>query len=162
MTEFSDEYWMSHALKLAQKAFDAGEVPVGAVIVSDNEVLGEGWNCPISSHDASAHAEIVAIRAACSTRQNYRLVNARLYVTIEPCTMCIGALIHARIDRLVFGASEPKAGVVCSHSHIVQSDIYNHRFDWRGGVLGETCAELIQQFFKQRRKQKKAPKEPQK
>ncbi len=157
---YSDEYWMTRALSLAQKAFDAGEVPVGAVIVCDDDVVGEGWNSPISTHDASAHAELVAIRAACAQVKNYRLVNTRMYVTIEPCTMCVGALIHARIDRLVFGAPEPKAGVLASHSHIVQSDIYNHRFDWQGGVLEEPCSQLIKQFFQQRRKEKKAPKEP--
>ncbi len=149
---------MSHALSLAQKAFDLGEVPVGAVVVVNGEIVGEGWNSPISSDDPTAHAELVAIRAACKRVENYRLVDARLYVTIEPCTMCLGGLIHARIDQLIFGACEPKAGVVQSHEHVMSSDIYNHQIDWRGGVLENECSEIIQRFFKQRRDEKKKAK----
>ncbi|MFL0798998.1 MAG: tRNA adenosine(34) deaminase TadA [Agarilytica sp.] len=153
-----DERWMSHALSLAQKAFDLGEVPVGAVIVSDGAIIGEGWNSPISSNDPTAHAELVAIRAACKHVENYRLVDARLYVTIEPCTMCLGGLIHARIGQLIFGACEPKSGVVQSHQHLVSSDIYNHQFECQGGILEDECSEIIQRFFKQRRDEKKKAK----
>ncbi len=153
-----DERWMSHALSLAQKAFDLGEVPVGAVVVSKGEILGEGWNSPISSDDPTAHAELVAIRAACKYVENYRLVDARLYVTIEPCTMCLGGLIHARIDQLIFGACEPKAGVVQSHQHVMSHDIYNHKIAWRGGILEDECSAIIQRFFKLRRDEKKKAK----
>jgi len=149
---------MGEALSLAQKAFEMGEVPVGAVVVSDGVVIGEGWNQPISAHDPSAHAEVLALRSAAAHCENYRLPGATLYVTIEPCTMCLGAMIHARITRVVFGALEPKAGVLSSHSHLIDADIYNHRIEWRSGVRSDECMEIIQRFFKMRREAKKASK----
>ncbi|MFT5084569.1 MAG: tRNA(adenine34) deaminase [Lentisphaeria bacterium] len=151
----SDETWMAVALKNAKCAFDLGEVPVGAVIVRNECIIGEGWNQPITRCDPSAHAEIVALRAAGKSQQNYRLPGATLYVTIEPCTMCLGAMIHSRIGRIVFGASEPKAGVLESHRFIVDSDVYNHDVTWQGGVCEDECTAIIQQFFRSRREQKK-------
>lgn len=149
----NDEYWMRQALLLAEQGASAGEVPVGAIIVLDDEVIGSGWNQPISSADPTAHAEIVALRSAAQRQHNYRLPEATLYVTIEPCTMCAGALIHARIRRLVFGAAEPRAGAVCSHFHLLDSEgIYNHRVAWEQGLLAEECAQLISGFFQARRK----------
>lgn len=153
-----DEKWMAHALQLAQQAYDHGEVPVGAVIVRDGVAIGEGWNQPIGRCDPSAHAEILALRDAGAFEQNYRLPGATLYVTIEPCTMCLGALIHARIARVVYGAAEPKAGVCQSHQHIVSSDIYNHQIDFSSGILEARCTEIMQSFFKMRREQHRAKK----
>lgn len=150
-----DEIWMGLALSLAQKAGSLGEVPVGAVLVKDGEVLGQGYNCPISTDDPTAHAEIVALRDAGQRVSNYRLPGTTLYVTIEPCTMCAGALIHARIDRLVFGAFEPKAGVVCSQNKLLDSPYLNHPVSVTAGVLADKCSELVSRFFSQRRKQKK-------
>ena len=134
-----DTYWLYYAIQLAQKAETAGEVPVGAVLVKDNHMLGEGWNQPISSHDPTAHAEIVALRQAAKHIGNYRLTGTTLYVTLEPCSMCMGALLHARVDRLVFGASDPKDRV----NHIIHSE---------GGVLEPECAIILRDFFKLRRK----------
>ncbi len=159
MPELSDEYWMRHALVLAQRAYELGEVPVGACLVREDRLIGEGWNQPITQRDPSAHAEILALRAAGLTAQNYRLPDATLYVTIEPCTMCLGALIHARIARVVFGALEPKAGVLQSHPELIQKGIYNHSVSWTGGVLENECSSIIQQFFQMRRAQKKVSKE---
>ncbi|MFL0809768.1 MAG: tRNA adenosine(34) deaminase TadA [Agarilytica sp.] len=150
-----DEYWMREALAQANLAFSKGEVPVGAVIVQDNRIVGKGFNQPISSNDPSAHAEVVAIRDACKNLHNYRLVDATLFVTIEPCTMCFGSIVHARIQRVVYGANEPKAGVLCSHKHLIESDIYNHRFEVLEGVLAKECSSVIQDFFKLRREEKK-------
>jgi len=158
LTDDRDIHWMQHALALSQHAFDIGEVPVGAVVVGDNTLLGEGWNQPISQHDPSGHAEIVALRQAAKKMANYRLPETTLYVTIEPCSMCLGAIFHSRIKRVVFGALEPKAGVLASHTHIIKSDIYNHQFEWQGGVCADQCSEIIQRFFRQRRAQKKAQK----
>lgn len=149
--ENQDQEWMRQALLLANKAKELGEVPVGAVVVCNNQVVGQGWNQPISRHDPSAHAEIIALRDAAIRLGNYRLPDAQLYVTIEPCTMCFGALVHARIKRVVFGAKEPKAGVLCSNTHLLNSDIYNHRFEWQGQVLEEECSAVIQEFFRERR-----------
>lgn len=148
----SHEYWMRRALKLAGHAADAGEVPVGAVVVKDNQLVGEGYNQPIVHADPTAHAEIVAVRDACRRLGNYRLPGCTLYVTIEPCTMCVGALIHARIDQLVFGALEPKAGAVCSQLKLLDQDHYNHYFEWQGDVLAEEARELISSFFYAKRK----------
>jgi tRNA(adenine34) deaminase len=147
----NDEYWMQEALELARQAGQLGEVPVGALVVRDGEKLGAGFNQPLSSHDPTAHAEIMALRAAAASMQNYRLPGTTLYVTIEPCTMCLGAMIHARVGRLVFGAREPRAGVVCSHFRLPDSEIYNHRMTWEEGVLAEEAAVLMQDFFRQRR-----------
>ncbi len=146
-----DHYWMQHALRLAEQAAEAGEVPVGAVIVRDGEMIGEGYNQPISSCDPTAHAEVVALRDAARRVGNYRLVDATLYVTIEPCSMCAGALVHARIGRLVFGAREPKAGVVCSHVGLLGASFLNHRVVVEEGVLGEACAMRMAAFFRGRR-----------
>jgi len=130
-------------------------VPVGAVVVLKGEVIGEGWNHPISGHDPTAHAEIMALRDAASRVGNYRLVDADLYVTIEPCTMCAGALVHARIRRLIYGASEPKSGVVQSNGQLLSQGWFNHRVEVVAGVLADQCSAKISQFFKQRRRIKK-------
>lgn len=142
---------MQLALEQAALARDAGEVPVGAVIVKDDEVIGEGWNQPLASNDPTAHAEIVALREAAKRTGNYRLNGATLFVTIEPCTMCVGAMLHARIARLVFGALEPKAGSVQSHLALLDQDHFNHRIDYRGGVLADDCAAVMRDFFQARR-----------
>jgi len=143
---------MGRALELADKAAEQGEVPVGAVVVRGEELLGEGWNRMISSNDPTAHAEIVALRSAASTAGNYRLPDTTLYVTLEPCTMCAGAMIHARIKTLVFAAKEPRAGVVCSRANILDEPWYNHKLDWHGGVLEHESATRLQAFFRARRK----------
>lgn len=143
---------MRRALALADRAEQAGEVPVGAVIVRDGAVLGEGYNQPISSNDPTGHAEIVALRAAAQAVCNYRLPGAVLYVTLEPCTMCIGAMIHARIARVVFGAPEPRAGAVISQLQLADADHYNHRMAHTQGVLAEQSADKLRQFFRTRRK----------
>ncbi|WNO11583.1 tRNA adenosine(34) deaminase TadA [Teredinibacter sp. KSP-S5-2] len=150
-----DLYWMQQALLLAEKANQINEVPVGALIVKNNEVIGEGYNRPITDHDPTAHAEICALRAAAQTVQNYRMPGTTMYITIEPCSMCLGAIIHARIDRLVFGALEPKAGVLQSNPELISSGIFNHSLEWTGGVLAEECTAIIQQFFQRRRREKK-------
>jgi len=155
MNEINDVRCMEHALELAKRASDAGEVPVGAVVVLDGQVIGEGWNRPISSHDPTAHAEIMALRHAADKVGNYRLVGAELYVTIEPCTMCAGAIIHARIARVVFGATEPKAGAVVSNGCVFDQTWVNHRPEYQGGVLAQECSEQISDFFRSRRAQKK-------
>jgi tRNA(adenine34) deaminase len=147
----SDDAWMRHALRLAQRAEMLGEVPVGAVIVKGNHYIGEGWNEPIARHDATAHAEINAIRDAGKLLANYRLVNSTLYVTLEPCVMCIGAIIHARIKRLVFGAYDPKRGSVCNALNLADADFLNHTVSWQGGVLEKECSELLKDFFRSRR-----------
>lgn len=154
----TDEYWMNYALQLAQKAAEEGEVPVGAVIVRDGSILGEGWNSPITKHDPTAHAEIVALRNAGENLQNYRLPGATLYVTIEPCTMCAGAIVHARIARIVYGACEPKAGVVESHPCVFDGAHFNHKVIYQGGVLARQCTQLMSDFFQQRRLDKKMKK----
>lgn len=145
------EQWMRRALALADRAENEGEVPIGAVVVRDGQLLGEGWNSVISYQDPSAHAEIVALRDAAKLEGNYRLPGATLYVTLEPCTMCAGAMIHARIERLVFAAREPKAGVVCSTCSLLDEPRYNHRVKWQEGVLAEQCSQRLQDFFRSRR-----------
>lgn len=157
---YSDEDWMQLAYAQAALAAAQGEIPVGAVIVSQNQVIGAGYNAPISLHDATAHAEIVAIRAACANLQNYRLPeDATLYVTLEPCTMCVGALIHARIKRVVFGATEPKAGSLISARKLLESGYYNHIFEYQSGCLAQQCSSQLSDFFKMRRAQKKQQKQ---
>ena len=146
-----DVHWMQQALTLARRAAAAGEVPVGAVIVRRGIVLGEGWNQPISSTDPTAHAEIVALRAAARGLGNYRLADATLYVTVEPCTMCAGALVHARIGKLVFGARESRAGAVRSVARVLDVPTLNHRVEVDEGVCASECGELIQAFFRARR-----------
>jgi len=150
---------MRQALELAERGAELGEVPVGALLVRDGRVLGEAFNQPIRSCDPSAHAEILALRQAGEREGNYRLPGTSLYVTLEPCTMCIGALIHARVARLVYGTTEPKAGVVESRNQLARTDYYNHELAWQGGVLAEACQAQLQRFFKQRRAQSRACKQ---
>ena len=153
---FSDEYWMQQAYEQAASAALIGEIPVGAIIVSNNQIIGAGFNAPISLNDPTAHAEIQAIRQACQALGNYRLPDdATLYVTLEPCTMCVGALIHSRIKRVVFGAVEPKAGSLVSARQLLQSGYYNHTFEFEQGCLQEQCSQQLSAFFKLRRAQKK-------
>jgi tRNA(adenine34) deaminase len=143
--------WMQRALELADKAAELGEVPVGAVVVRDGQLLGEGFNQVISAADPTAHAEVVALREAARGQGNYRLPQATLYVTLEPCTMCAGALIHARIGLLVFAASEPRAGVICSNASALDAPWYNHQVQWLGGVLADESSKRLKDFFRQRR-----------
>ena len=155
----SDENWMHYALQLAQRAALQGEVPVGAVLVQDDNILGEGWNQPISLNDPSAHAEMLAMRAAGQAAANYRLPNTTLYVTLEPCSMCAGAMIHARIARVVFGAYDPKTGAAGSLFSVLNDPRHNHQVQISGGVLAEECAELLRTFFRERRLRAKQPPE---
>jgi len=147
----NDQYWMAHALDLAKKAEEQGEVPVGAVIIRDDNILGEGWNQPITQHDSTAHAEIQALRAACAHVENYRLPGATLYVTLEPCIMCAGAIIHARIERVVYATKEPKTGAVGSCFDIFNTQQLNHYVHCEHGVLADESTQLLQDFFKSRR-----------
>ncbi|MCX2981761.1 tRNA-specific adenosine deaminase [Halieaceae bacterium IMCC14734] len=147
----ADEQWMLRALALADLAADAGEVPVGAVLVQDGECVGEGWNQVISAADPTAHAEVVALRAAAAARNNYRVPNSILYVTLEPCTMCVGSLVHARVEQLVFAATEPRAGAVCSQLQLLDEAFYNHGITWRGGLLAEASSQRLRNFFRRRR-----------
>jgi tRNA(adenine34) deaminase len=146
-----DAEFMRRALTLAHHARDAGEVPIGAVVVNNGEIVGEGWNQPIRSHDPSAHAEMVALRAAAVQLRNYRLPGTTLYVTLEPCAMCAGAIVHARVARVVFGALDPKAGAGGSVYNLLASEKLNHRAEIAPGVLGEECGELLRAFFRERR-----------
>lgn len=146
-----DQQWMAHALRLAARAQDDGEVPVGAVLVSGGELIAEGWNRPIELHDPTAHAEVMALRAAGSALENYRLSGSTLYVTLEPCVMCVGAIAHARVARLVFGAHDPKRGAVESAFELLQPGAFNHNVVCEGGVLAEPCGTLLRDFFRQRR-----------
>ena len=150
-TDSLDHFWMQRALELAGKAEAHGEVPVGAVIVKDEQIIGEGWNQPILAHDPSAHAEIMALRHAAETIGNYRLLNTTLYVTLEPCVMCAGAIIHARVKRVVFGASDPKTGAAGSVFDVLNSDKHNHRVEITAGVMSEACAERLRTFVQARR-----------
>lgn len=147
----TDELWMEEALRSAQRALEAGEVPVGAVVVCDGKIIGRGWNRTITENDPTAHAEIIALREAGATLGNYRLSGCELFVTIEPCPMCAGALVHARIKRLVYGADDPKAGAVHSVMQVLNHPQLNHTMDVRSGVLAGRSAELLQSFFKSRR-----------
>lgn len=147
----ADEYWMQQALLLARQAEAVGEVPVGAILVRDGEVVGQGFNSPITRHDPTAHAEIVALREAAAQANNYRLPGTTLYVTIEPCTMCLGAMIHARVERLVFGAPEPRAGAVVSAHQLANHPSYNHQIEVRGDVLAEECSTVMREFFRRKR-----------
>ena len=144
----SDRFWMRRALDAAQRARASGEVPVGAVVVDrDDNLIGSGHNAPISECDPTSHAEVAALRDACRTAGNYRLPGATLYVTIEPCTMCVGAMVHARIERLVFGAAEPKAGA----STLLDSTAFNWQIAVTGGVLAAECGQLLAEFFREKR-----------
>jgi tRNA(adenine34) deaminase len=147
-----DTYWMEKAYLLAQHAQAQQEIPVGAVLVVADKIVGSGWNQSITRHDPTAHAEILALRDAGERLHNYRFNHSTLYVTLEPCMMCIGALIHARIQRLVFAARDPKTGAVASQFHLLdQGQKVNHRIDWEGGVLAEPCSTLLKDFFLERR-----------
>ena len=147
-----DETWMRYAIRLAQRAEAQGEVPVGAIVVSDNKCIAEGWNTPIIDHDPTAHAEMTALRNAGKSIENYRLNDCTLYVTLEPCVMCMGAISHARIARLVFGAPDPKRGAVCSALELTDAPFLNHKVKWQGGILAETCGDLLRDFFKSKRR----------
>ncbi|SMF96596.1 tRNA(adenine34) deaminase [Methylomagnum ishizawai] len=146
-----DGYWMRHALALAAQARALGEVPVGAVLVKDGAILAQGWNRPISTHDPTAHAEIVALREAGARIGNYRLVDTTLYVTLEPCVMCLGAISHARVKRLVYAATDPKRGAVESALHLAEAEFLNHRLETTGGVLGDECGAMLREFFRAKR-----------
>lgn len=145
------EAWMRQALALAARAGESGEVPVGALVVVDGQVVGEGWNQPIATSDPTAHAEIVAMRAAARHVKNYRLSGATLVVTVEPCLMCVGAMVHARIGTVVYGAPEPRAGALGSAIAAHETPGLNHKLTAVGGVLADECRALIQRFFKERR-----------
>lgn len=147
----SDEEWMRQALELARRAEAQGEVPVGAVLVKDDALIAQGWNQPISACDPTAHAEVIALRAGAKLFDNYRLTGTTLYVTLEPCAMCVGALVHARVARVVYGAADPKSGAVSSALSLGECEKFNHRIQWRPGVLAPECGALLQAFFRQRR-----------
>jgi tRNA(adenine34) deaminase len=147
----SDEFWMEEALRAAQRALEAGEVPVGAVVVCAGEIVGRGWNRNLTDSDPTAHAEIVALRQAGANLGNHRLGDCELFVTIEPCPMCAGALVHARLKRLVYGADDAKAGAVHSVMEVLNHHKLNHRMEIRGGVLAGRSADLLQTFFRNRR-----------
>lgn len=147
----TDERWMRRALQLAQRAEAEGEVPVGAILVRGDEVVGEGWNRPVGESDPTAHAEICALRQAGAALGNYRLVDTTLYVTMEPCPMCAGALVHARVARLVYGAPDPRIGAAGTVFDIVRAPEVNHRLDVSAGVLQDECRDLLQRFFRARR-----------
>jgi len=147
----TDEAFMRRALELAQRAQAEGEVPVGAIVALEEKILGEGWNRPIAAADPTAHAEIQAMRAASAALSNYRLTGATLYVTLEPCVMCAGAMFHARIGRVVFGASDPKAGAAGSVVDLFKNEKMNHHTQIQGGMLAEECGALLSRFFASRR-----------
>jgi len=147
----SDHHWMQQAISLAKKAAKKNEVPVGAVLILNDQIIGEGANAPIASNDPTAHAEILALRAGAKAINNYRILDATLYVTLEPCMMCASAMVHARIKRLVYGASDPKAGVIQSKLPCLDQPFLNHRITHTGGLLAEECGQLLSQFFQERR-----------
>ena len=151
VSDEQDIIWMRHALTLAKHGASAGEVPVGAVLILNNEIIGEGFNRPITNHDPSAHAEIEALRAGAAVIKNYRLLGATLYVTLEPCMMCAGAMVHARINRLVYGASDLKTGAVHTCLQLLDSPFVNHRVKHDGAVLAEECGLMLTDFFKSKR-----------
>lgn len=146
-----DELWMEEALRCAQRALDAGEVPVGAVVVCAGKMVGRGWNRNLSDHDPTAHAEVIALREAGAAMGNHRLSECELFATIEPCAMCAGALVHARVKRLVYGANDAKAGAVGSVMQVLNHPALNHVTEVTAGVLAGRCAELVQAFFRERR-----------
>ena len=151
-----DVKWMHEALNLAKQGAEHGEVPVGAILVHNQQIIGQGFNEPIRRHDATAHAEIIALRDACRRLNNYRLpLQTTLYVTLEPCTMCIGALIHARVDRLIYAASEPRAGMVGSQMNLAAESFYNHRIQVHKGLCREHSSQMLKAFFRQRRQASK-------
>ena len=152
MSDEADLKWMRVALELAHKADAAGEVPVGAVLVKKNQLIAEGWNQPILSHDAPSHAEIMAMRVAGKKLNNYRLIDTVMYVTLEPCSMCVGAMIHARVAKVVYAASEPRTGALGGAFNLLEANQHNHIFDVVSGVLAEESKTLLQNFFQSRRK----------
>jgi len=156
VSDNNDEYWMRHALMLARRAWDEGEVPVGAVLVHEGRVIGEGWNRPIGHHDPTAHAEIMALRQGGKVIENYRLLNTTLYVTLEPCVMCAGAMVHSRIGRLVFGARDEKTGAAGSLLDVLGHPGMNHQVQIEEGILATECAAMLSDFFRHRRAEKKA------
>jgi len=149
------QHYIQQALTLAQKAQQNGEVPIGALIVKNNKIIGEGYNQPITTQDPTAHAEIIAIRNAAQTTKNYRLPDTTLYVTLEPCLMCLGAIIHARIPQIVYGAHDPKIGVFSTQQDITKHQGLNHKIKHTGGILEQQCKEQLKHFFQQRRAQQK-------
>ncbi len=155
MVELSDEQWMREALRLAEQGRAAGEVPVGALIVHDGQIVGRGFNRNLLDTDPTAHAEMVALRDAGRAVGNHRLLDCEMFVTIEPCAMCAGAMVHARLRRLVFGADDPKAGAVHSVLDVLNHPSLNHRMDVTAGVLSEECSRILQDFFQSRRQQQK-------
>lgn len=159
MTELDDLHWMQYALQLADKAEQSGEIPVGAVLVKDGVVLGEGWNQSIQLNDPSAHAEMIAIRQAATKLSNYRLIDCTLYVTLEPCAMCAGLLVHSRVKRLVFGAKDAKTGAAGSVLDVVRHPVLNHQLDVQDGLLAQQCADKLSEFFRRRRAEQKALKQ---
>ena len=148
----NDEKWMSLAIKQAVKAGTEGEVPIGAVLIKDEQLIAQAHNQPISKNDATAHAEIQLLRTAGKQQKNYRLIDTTIYVTLEPCAMCLGAMMHARIKRIVFGASDSKTGVCGSNADLTTESFFNHEMEISGGILEKECKELLQSFFKSRRK----------
>ena len=148
----NDDKWMALAIKQAVKADTEGEVPVGAVIVKEGQLIAQAHNQPISTNDATAHAEIQVLRAAGKLQKNYRLIDTTIYVTLEPCAMCLGAMMHARIKRMVYGTSDPKTGVCGSHVDLTTESFFNHEMEISRGILEKECKELLQSFFKSRRK----------
>jgi len=161
MTGFSkqDHLFMRHALKLAETAEQIGEVPIGAILVHDNEIIGEGFNTSIRDNDPTAHAEINAIRAAAAKQKNYRLPDTTLYVTLEPCSMCAGALIHSRVERLIYAASDTKAGACGSVFDVISTNQRNHRVHYEKGLMREEAGSMLSNFFKKRRTDKKQKKQ---
>lgn len=157
----NDEMFMREALVQAQYAKAAGEVPVGAVVVRDGDIIATGFNCPISGYDPTAHAEIMALRNAAAVCRNYRLPDCELYVTLEPCAMCVGAMIHARLKRVVFGAYDPKTGACGSVVDLFMQKELNHHTTVTGGILQDDCSAMLKVFFAERRKQAKAARQPQ-
>src|SRR3972149_9481747 len=151
LAEARDEAYMRGALELARHAEEAGEVPVGALVVLNDEIIGEGWNQPSVAHAPTAHAEIVALRAAAARMRNYRLSDAELYVTLEPCAMCAGAMVHARITRVVYGAADPKSGAAGGVFNLLESSTLNHRAQITRGVLAQECGDILRRFFESRR-----------
>lgn len=156
--QFSDEYWMAKALEYALKAEQLNEIPVGAILVKDNQLIATGYNRSITDNDASAHAEMIAIREGGKVLDNYRLIDCTLYVTLEPCSMCAGLLVHSRIKRLVFGAKDAKTGAAGSIMNLLQEPKLNHQVEVQGDVLSQQCGEAISLFFKRRRQEIKAAK----
>jgi tRNA(adenine34) deaminase len=154
-TPISDELWMEEALRVAQRALDAGEVPVGAVVVHAGKIVGRGWNRNLTDVDPTAHAEILALREAGARVGNHRLGDCELFATIEPCAMCAGAMVHARLKRLVYGADDPKAGAVHSVLQVLNHPRLNHQMEVSQGVLAQRCADLLQSFFRKRREEQK-------